>query len=84
MVDSITPITYNWVDIINGASAGIEPKIEFSNSVWKELGVIGAEALRTETTNIGDFKLGINTVARAPHNALENAWTSMRQHLVQT
>ena len=77
MVDSVTAITYNWTDIINGAGAGVEPKIEFSNAVWKELGVIGAEALRTETSNIGDFKLGINTVARAPHDALENAWTSI-------
>ena len=77
LVDSVTAITYNWTDIINGAGAGVEPKIEFSNSVWKELGVIGAEALRTETSNIGDFKLGINTVARAPHDALENAWTSI-------
>ena len=39
--------------------------IEYSNSNWKEWGVIGAEAIRTETDAIGDYKLGINTVGRS-------------------
>ena len=54
-----------------GATA---PTIEFSNSNFKEVGVLGGEALRTETETIGDYKLGINTVARAPHSAYENAF----------
>ena len=44
-----------------------QPTIEISlgESQWKETGVVGAEALRTETSVYGDYKLGINTVARA-------------------
>jgi hypothetical protein len=50
------------------------PSLEFSNSVWKETGVIGAEALRTETTEFGNFKLGINTISRASHDSVNNAF----------
>ena len=61
--------------IIAGTAVGADaPTIEFSNANFKEVGVIGAEALRTETETIGDYKLGINTVARAPHDAYANAW----------
>jgi len=49
--------------------------MEFSNSAWKEVGVLGAEALRTETDTIGDYKLGINTVARSAHDAYQTAFT---------
>ena len=49
--------------------------LEFSNSAWKEVGVLGAEALRTETDTIGDYRLGINTVARSAHDAYQNAFT---------
>jgi len=41
--------------------------IEISRNSWKEVGVLGAEALRTNTNNYGDFRLGINTLARAQH-----------------
>jgi len=41
--------------------------IEVSSVQWKEVGVLGAEALRTNTDNYGDFRLGINTLARADH-----------------
>jgi len=41
--------------------------IEISRNSWKEVGVLGAEALRTNTDNYGDFRLGINTLARASH-----------------
>ena len=54
-----------------------EPTIEFSNSNFKEVGVIGGEALRTETETIGDYKLGINTVARSPHSAYTNAFVGL-------
>ena len=76
LIDPVPGEIKPWADVLSGASGGQSPKIEFSNSAWKEIGIIGGEALRTETTNIGDFKLGINTVARAPHDALENAWVS--------
>ena len=42
--------------------------VEASSSVWKELGVLGAEAIRTETNTIGKYKVGINTVARSAHS----------------
>ena len=50
-------------------------RMEFSNSSWKEFGVLGAESIRTTTGTIGDFRLGINTVARAEHDAYQTAWT---------
>jgi len=77
LIDAVSTEVKPWADVIANAAAGVEPKIEFSNSTWKEVGVIGAETLRTETATIGDYKLGINTVARAPHSAAENAWTSI-------
>ena len=43
--------------------------VSISNSSWKEVGVIGSEAIRTETNNLGEYKVGINTVARSPHSA---------------
>ena len=46
-------------------------RLEYSNSNWKEWGVIGAEALRTETDAIGDYKLGINTVGRSDKASFE-------------
>lgn len=53
-----------------------EPNILFSisNVTWKEFGVIGSEAIRTETDVIGDYKLGINTVARSPHSSYANSF----------
>jgi len=44
----------------------VQPTIEIarSNSQWKEVGVVGAEALRTKTSAYGDYRLGINTVSR--------------------
>jgi hypothetical protein len=54
----------------------VAPTIDFSNSNWKEMGVVGAEALRTNTETYGDFKLGINTIARAAHIATQTAWIS--------
>ena len=69
-------LVQSWADLITQATnAGNPlPTIEFSNANWKEVGVIGAEALRTETETIGNYKLGINTVARSPHSAHTNAF----------
>ena len=46
-------------------------RLEYSNSNWKEWGVIGAEALRTESDTIGDYKLGVNTVGRSDKASFE-------------
>ena len=69
-----TPIgafNLNWTaDIIN---AGTNPSpnaiVSFSVANWKETSIIGGEALRTETETYGNFRLGINTIARATHDA---------------
>ena len=45
--------------------------LERSDENWKETGVIGSEVLRTDTDTIGQYKLGVNTVARTAHNAHE-------------
>ena len=57
---------------INGGTPA--PVMEFSTANWKEVGVIGAEAIRTATENIGDYRVGINTVASANHLAYETAF----------
>ena len=51
-------------------------KVESSISNFKEIGVIGAETLRANADLIGDFKLGINTVARSLHSAALTAYVS--------
>ena len=77
VIDQIPQATEPWENIIAGTAVGADaPTIEFSNSNFKEVGVLGAEALRTETETIGEYKLGINTVARAPHSAYTNAWVN--------
>jgi hypothetical protein len=48
--------------------------IEKSKAAFKEFGVLGSEAIRTETETIGDYKLGINTVARSAHSAYQTAF----------
>jgi hypothetical protein len=50
--------------------------IERSKAAFKEFGVLGSEAIRTETEAIGDYKLGINTVARSAHSAHQTAFVS--------
>ena len=78
VIDQIPQATSPWETIIAGTAQGaVAPTIEFSNSNFKEVGVIGGEALRTETETIGDYKLGINTVARSPHSAYQNAFVGL-------
>ena len=60
------------VDFANSPSPNAS--VSFSVSNWKEVGVIGGEAIRTETESYGNFKLGINTIARASHSAYTNAF----------
>jgi len=71
--------TLNWSDILDGTieepPATVDPAnpptVEFSNSSWKEWGLIGGEALRTDTETIGQYRLGVNTVARAPQSSYQ-------------
>ena len=66
VANAITAATYNW-------TAASEPTavLERSDENFKESGVIGAEALRTTTDTYGQFKLGVNTLARTAHAAHE-------------
>lgn len=54
---------YTWSTLPSSAS------MEVSRSKWKEVGVLGAETLRTYTEVWGDYRLGINTLARATDTA---------------
>ncbi|AMO43039.1 tail protein [Cyanophage S-RIM32] len=62
-----TGIIYNWADQGTGAD------IFVSSSNWKEVGVLGAESIRTYTDARGDFRIGVNTVARTSHSAVLTA-----------
>ena len=42
-------------------------QIEVSIDRWKEFGLLGVEAVRTTTEDYGDFRFGVNTLARADH-----------------
>jgi len=72
--------TLNWATIVAGNNP--DPKIFVSTSEFKELGVIGADAIRTYVRNtlvsgagsIGDYRLGVNTVARASHSSYETGF----------
>ena len=55
-------------------AANANIRIEFSNSNWKEWGVLGAEALRTKTDSIGEYKLGVNTIVRADRDSYIDNW----------
>lgn len=54
----------------------VAPSIDYSNSNWKEVGVVGAETFRTNTEVMGDFKVGINTLARSAHIASQDGFIS--------
>jgi hypothetical protein len=51
-------------------------EISIGVSAWKETGVIGAEVLRTETSTYGDYRLGVNTIARAVSTDYEDGFVS--------
>ena len=63
-----------WSDEV---ALGNDVRLEFSNSSWKEFGVLGAETIRTDTEEIGNYKLGINTVARSAHDAYMTAFVDV-------
>ena len=50
--------------------------ISVSTNAWKEVGVLGAEAIRTYTDVIGKYAVGINTVARTAHADQNDAYVS--------
>jgi hypothetical protein len=60
--------------VLSNNNVSVAPSMEYSNATWKEVGVLGAETFRTDTETIGDYKLGINTVARSNHAAYETAF----------
>jgi hypothetical protein len=67
----------DYIDVGNyDFSSVTEPTvvISISNVAWKEVGVIGAESIRTQTDDIGDYRVGINTVARTAHTAYTNGF----------
>ena len=50
--------------------------VKLANASWKEVGVLGAQTIRTDTQTIGEYKIGINTVARAAHVDYADAFVS--------
>ena len=74
VIDQLPADIKTWTELL---AIGTNPTIEYSNANFKEVGIIGGEAIRTFTEEIGDYKLGINTVTRLPHNAYQNAWTGI-------
>ena len=48
--------------------------MEYASSSWKEWGVLGGEAIRTETSTLTDYKVGINTVARSGGSINSDSW----------
>ena len=73
---SIPVGSYDWdTDIINfTASPSPNGRMFYAENKWKEYGVIGSEAMRTDSDTWGDFKLGINTLNRVDHEAYDTAW----------
>jgi hypothetical protein len=76
IVQSTLVLTFSPDDPIVLAATFPNATIEVSTVSWKEIGVLGAEALRTDTEEYGDYKLGINTFARAAHADRENSFVS--------
>jgi len=69
---TVIPLPNNGYPVDQGAQPNIV--IERSKSAFKEFGVLGSESIRTETELIGDYKVGINTVARTAHAAYQTAF----------
>ena len=83
-VHDIDPNTYSesnsYIKILIGANVVASPLVwnsetsasmEYTDTSWKEWGVLGGEAIRTETSTLTDYKVGINTVARSGNT---DAW----------
>ena len=77
-VHTVDANSYNedntWIKVAIGASLAQNPLVwssqasatmEYADTSWKEWGVLGSEAIRTETSALSDYRVGINTVARS-------------------
>ena len=51
-------------DLVFTPSNDANAKIEVSRNTWQEFGVLGSESIRSNVDNIGDYRIGINTIAR--------------------
>ena len=69
IANSIATTTFTWNPTLQPTAI-----LERSDESWKETGVIGSQAIRTETDSYGQFKLGVNTIARTAHAAHEYAF----------
>jgi hypothetical protein len=69
-------VTTSGTDPTAITSAGTNVKISPSTNEWKEVGVLGAEALRTNTETPGLYGLGINTIARTAHSDYVDGFVS--------
>ena len=69
-------VNFNNTQDYQWSAQQLSAKFEISENSWKEVGVIGSETLRTDTNLIGDYKLGINTVARSIHSSFNNSFVS--------
>jgi len=69
---SISPNVGTTTVIQNASALGL--KFYVSNNLWKEWGVIGSESIRTKTSTFGDYKVGINTLARSTDTAYQEAY----------
>ena len=50
--------------------------VELSDEEWREWGILGAEAIRTDTDNRGRYRVGINTLSRSAHADHNQAFVS--------
>ena len=57
-------------------SAGTGVVVSVGVNEWKEVGILGAEALRTNTDIYGKYALGVNTLARTEHSDYEEGFVS--------
>ena len=74
---NIATVSWKGAGGITDVAPGVPvPAVDFSNSSWKEYGLVGAEVLRANTETVGDYKLGINTVARSSHDDCLDAFSS--------
>lgn len=72
----LAPFTVSTISNVIGTSGQTTATIEVSTVKWKEFGVLGSEALRTYTEDNGDYRVGINTIARTNHSDYQNAFVS--------
>ena len=70
------PVVIDMSAVDDPTALPVAAVVSVSQSKWTETSLIGAETLRTDTTNNGDYKLGINTLARSAHSDFEKGFSS--------